>query len=64
LTDGYIKHAAIKRTMGERIDHTTTNQKSVRMCVLRVNVVAPGETPPSNIRSIEKMMSHHKSTSK
>jgi len=28
LTDGYIKHAAIKRIMGERIDHTTTNQKS------------------------------------
>jgi len=25
LTDGYIKHAAIKRKMGERIDHTTTN---------------------------------------
>ena len=27
MTDGYIKHAAIKRTMRERIDHTTTNQK-------------------------------------
>ncbi len=48
MTDGYIKHAAIKRTMGERIDHTTSNQKSVRMCVLRVGTVAPGETPPSN----------------
>ena len=48
LTDGYIKHAAIKRTMGGRIDHTTTNQKSARMCVLRVGAVAPGETPPSN----------------
>ncbi len=49
MMDGYIKHAAIKRTMGERIDHTTTtNQKSVRMCVLRVGAVAPGETPPSN----------------
>jgi len=48
LTDGCIKHAAINRTMGERIDHTTTNQKSVRMCVLRAGAVAPGETPPSN----------------
>ena len=48
LTDGYIKHAATKRTMGGRIDHTTTNQKSARMCVLRVGAVAPGETPPSN----------------
>ena len=49
LTDGKIKHAAIERTMGGRIDHTTTtNQKSVMMCVLRVGAVAPGETPPSN----------------
>jgi hypothetical protein len=48
LTDGYIKHAAIKRTMGGRIDHTTTNLKSVMMWVLRVGAVAPGETPPSN----------------
>ena len=48
LTDGKIKHAAIKRTMGGRIDHATTNQKSARMCVLRVGAVAPGETPPSN----------------
>ncbi len=48
LTDGYIKHAAIKRTMWGRIDHTTINQKSARMCVLRVGAVAPGETPPSN----------------
>jgi hypothetical protein len=48
LTDGKIKHAAIKRTMGGRIDHTTTNHKSVRMCVMRVGAVAPGETPPSN----------------
>ena len=48
LTDGKIKHAAIERTMGGRIDHTTTNQKSAMMCVLRVGAVAPGETPPSN----------------
>jgi len=48
LTDGKIKHAAIKRTMGGRINHTTTNLKSARMCVLRVGAVAPGETPPSN----------------
>ena len=48
LTDGYIKHAAIKRTMGGRIDHTTTNLKSAMMWVLRVGAVAPGETPPSN----------------
>ena len=49
LTDGYIKYTAIRRTMGGRIDHTTTNnQKSARMCVLRVGAVAPGETPPSN----------------
>ncbi len=50
LTDGKIKHAAIKRTMGGRIDHTTTNLKSARMCVLRVGAVAvaSGETPPSN----------------
>jgi hypothetical protein len=47
LTDGKIKHAAIKRTMGGGIDHITTNQKSVRWCVLRVGAVAPGETPPS-----------------
>jgi hypothetical protein len=47
LTDGNIKHAAIKRTMGGRIDQTTTNQKSIRMCVLRVGAVGPGETPPS-----------------
>jgi hypothetical protein len=48
LTDGMIKHAAIKRTMGGTIDHATTYQKSARMCVLRVGAVAPGETPPSN----------------
>ena len=48
LTDGYINYTAIERTMGGRIDHTTTNQKSARMCVLRVGAVAPGETPPSN----------------
>ena len=42
------KHAAIKRTMGGRIDHITTNQKSVMWCVLRVGAVVPGETPPSN----------------
>ncbi len=48
LTDGKIKHAAIKRTMGGRIDQTTTNQKSAMMCVLRVGAVGPGETPPSN----------------
>ena len=47
LTDGKIKHAAIERTMGGRIDHTTTNKKSA-MWVLRVGTVAPGETPPSN----------------
>jgi hypothetical protein len=34
--------------MGGRIDHTTTNQKSVLMCVLRVGAVAPGSSPPSN----------------
>ena len=34
--------------MGGRIDHTTTNQNSARMCVLRVGAVAPDETPPSN----------------
>ncbi len=48
MTDGYIKHAAIKRIMGGRIDHTTTNHKFARMCVLRVGAVAPGDTPPSN----------------
>ncbi len=48
LTDGFIKHATIKRIMGGRINHTTTNLKSVTMCVLRVGTVAPGETPPSN----------------
>ena len=48
MTDGKIKHAAIKRTMGGMIDHATTNQKSARMCVLRVGAVAPGETPLSN----------------
>ena len=48
LTDGMIKHAAIKRTMGGTIDHATTYQKSARMCVLRVGAVAPGETPLSN----------------
>ncbi len=30
------------------VDHTTTNQKSAMMFVLRVGAVAPGETPPSN----------------
>jgi hypothetical protein len=54
LTDGFKKYAAIKRTMGGGIDHTTTNQKSARMCVLRVGAVAPGETPQI-LRSIEKM---------
>jgi hypothetical protein len=48
LTDGYIKHAAIERTMGRRIDYTTTDQKSMRMWVLRVGTVAPGDAPPSN----------------
>ena len=48
LTDGRINYTAIERTMGGRIDHTTTNQKSAMMCVLRVGAVAPGETPPSN----------------
>jgi hypothetical protein len=48
LTDGKIKHAAIERTMGGRIDHTATNQKYMRMWVLRVGTVAPGEAPPSN----------------
>jgi hypothetical protein len=48
LTDGYINYTAIERTMGGRIDHTTTNLKSVMICVLRVGAVAPGETPPSN----------------
>ena len=48
LTDGYINYTAIERKMVGRIDHTTTNQKSARMCVLRVGAVAPGETPPSN----------------
>ena len=36
LTDGRINYTAIERTMGGRIDHTTTNQKSAMMCVLRV----------------------------
>ena len=31
LTDGKIKHAAIERTMGGRIEHTTTNQKSASL---------------------------------
>jgi hypothetical protein len=48
LTDGKIKHTAIERTMGGRIDHTATNQKYMRMWVLRVGTVAPGEAPPSN----------------
>jgi hypothetical protein len=48
LTDGRINYTAIERTMGGRIDHTTTNLKSAMMCVLRVGAVAPGETPPSN----------------
>jgi hypothetical protein len=48
LTDGRIKYTAIERTMGGRIDHTTTNQKSATMCVLRVGAVAPGLSTPSN----------------
>ncbi len=48
LTVGYINYTAIERTMGGRIDHTTTNLKYVMICVLRVGAVAPGETPPSN----------------
>jgi hypothetical protein len=48
LTDGYINYTAIERTIRGRIDHTTTNLKSVMICVLRVGAVAPGETPPSN----------------
>ena len=48
LTDGRINYTAIERTMGGRIDHTTTNLKSATMCVLRVGAVGPGATPPSN----------------
>ena len=48
LTDGRINYTAIERTMGGRIDHTTTNLKSAMIYVLRVGAVAPGETPPSN----------------
>jgi hypothetical protein len=48
LTDGYINYTAIERTMGGRIDHTTTNLMSAMMCVLRVGAVGPGATPPSN----------------
>jgi hypothetical protein len=48
LTDGRINYTAIERTMGGRIDHTTTNQKSAMMCVLRVGAVAPGSSPPWN----------------
>ena len=48
MTDGYINYTATARTMGGRIDHTTTNLKSMMICVLRVGAVAPGETPPSN----------------
>ncbi len=44
LMDGRINYIAIERTMGWRIDHTTTNLKSARMCVLRVGAVGPGET--------------------
>jgi hypothetical protein len=42
--DGRINYTAIERTMGGRIDHTTTNLKSATMCVLRVDAVGPGET--------------------
>ena len=38
----------LREQWGGRIDHTTTNQKSVRMCVLRVGAVCPGETSPPN----------------
>ena len=48
LTDGRINYTATERTMGGRIDHTTTNQKSAMMCVLRVGAAAPGSSPPSN----------------
>ncbi len=48
LTDGYINYSAIEKTMGRRIDHTTTSLKSARMCVLRVGAVGPGATPPLN----------------
>ncbi len=44
LTDWRINYTAIERTMGGRIDHTTTNLKSATMCVLRVGAVGPGET--------------------
>ena len=45
--------------MGGRIDHTTTNQKSVRMCVLRVGAVAPGEEddePPRINKQMRRAM--------
>ena len=42
MTDGYIKHAAIKRTMRERIDHTTTNQKSASDGVIAARATTPG----------------------
>jgi hypothetical protein len=40
--------------MGGRIDQTTTNQKSTRMCVLRVGAVGPGETPPLSNTAINR----------
>ena len=41
-------YVSLREVPNKRIDHTTTNQISARMCVLRVGAVAPGETPPSN----------------
>jgi len=41
LTDGYIKHAAIKRTMVGRIDHTTTNQKSASDGAIAMRATTP-----------------------
>ncbi len=38
----------LREQWGGRIDQTTTNQKSARMCVLRVGADGPGETPLSN----------------
>ena len=41
MTDGYIKHAAIKRTMGGRIDHITTNQKSASDGAIATRAATP-----------------------
>jgi hypothetical protein len=64
LTDGYIKHAAIERTMGGGL--TIQQQtKSLWGCVcwewvqlLLVKLLR------RILQSIEKMMSHHESTNK